>query len=196
MNPLHSSSFTPSGCAPIVAAETSRLCVPRRLGEGGHLRSLLQKRPFSEAEVLKLMSQLLSAVATLHSNGIMHRDIKLDNLVLVPRPGGDLSGCLRLTDFGTADFFQTRERRPFHGCFGTLQYMAPEVLERNKRYGPEADVFSCGVAMFFLLTGRVRHALACSMHVTPEASAATAEFAFPMAASSASPLPCPSSKRT
>lgn len=105
-----------------------------------------------ERHTATLMAQLLRAVAVCHTNGIMHRDVKLENLLMSAHGGP--SAALRLADFGTADVFHVGRRQRAHVRVGTERYMAPEVFKGD--YGYEADVFSCGVVMHFLLTQRVR----------------------------------------
>jgi calcium-dependent protein kinase len=127
-----------------------------RLCSGGHLRALLQKyvdegHAFSEAETFAIMFQLLSAVTVLHTNGVIHRDVKLDNILLA---SNDLKTSVRLADFGAAQYFTVHDVCPFQARIGTERYMAPEVL--RGKYSYEADVFSCGVVMYYLLTGQVR----------------------------------------
>ena len=83
----------------------------------------------------------------MHSQGVCHRDLKLENLVL------DSNFNLKLTDFGlacklTTGFCDGSDK------VGTLQYMAPEVILEH-RYKPEvADLFSIGVIIFMLFTGK------------------------------------------
>lgn len=94
--------------------------------------------------------QLLNAISFIHSKGVAHRDIKPENLVL------DSGGNLKLTDFGLASVFRKRNgpKRLATTACGSPPYLAPEVV--TQKYDPEmADIWSCGVVLFVLLTGKI-----------------------------------------
>lgn len=91
------------------------------------------------------MRHLVSAVNYLHNNYIAHRDVKPDNVLI--HTLNPLS--LRLTDFGLAKRFKANQ--VFTSEVGTPCFMAPEVF--RKRYTQVADVWSCGITMYFLLCG-------------------------------------------
>ena len=91
--------------------------------------------------------QLLAGVEYLHANGVAHRDLKPENLLL------DDNGNLRIADFGMATVFKHRNKtRRLTTICGTRPYVAPEVLFGDYD-GPLADVWSCGIILFVLLTG-------------------------------------------
>ncbi|EFJ25313.1 hypothetical protein SELMODRAFT_99940 [Selaginella moellendorffii] len=96
----------------------------------------------SEMEAAQLCKNLMEAVKFCHSNGIIHRDISLKNILL-----GD--NCFKLADFGLAAHFQPGEY--LSDLIGTLCYMAPEVFKR--RYSKEIDIWSSGVVIFAILSG-------------------------------------------
>ena len=108
----------------------------------GELFSLVQKRYLTLDDNLCLFKQLLRGVAYLHSHGIAHRDIKLENLLMTD------DGHLKITDFGVSDVFCGEHpglraaggacgknmgeiRRCTPGICGSLPYIAPEVLEKK-----------------------------------------------------------------
>jgi serine/threonine protein kinase len=108
---------------------------------------LLQRSRLSESEARPLIHEILSAVEHLHSRGICHRDIKLENGLL------DSSGHAKLSDFGFARFFSADEL--LHTRCGSLCYTAPEVATSQPYSGPQADMWSCGVMFFVMLTGAI-----------------------------------------
>uniref|UniRef100_A0A3Q1FU94 Ribosomal protein S6 kinase related a n=1 Tax=Acanthochromis polyacanthus TaxID=80966 RepID=A0A3Q1FU94_9TELE len=98
----------------------------------------------SEDEVRLFAAEMGSALGFLHDLGIMHRDIKMENILLSDQ------GHLLLSDFGLSRRLK-RGGRAFTIC-GTIQYMAPEVLSGGP-YSHAADWWSLGVMLFSLVTG-------------------------------------------
>lgn len=97
--------------------------------------------------VQTLLRELLDAVAHMHSHGISHRDLKLENLVF--GRAGHIS-TVSIVDFGLAKAARARER--MEGVTGTLWYTAPEVL-KGVPYSPVVDLWSLGVVGYLVLTG-------------------------------------------
>ncbi|KAI0562286.1 Protein kinase [Gracilaria domingensis] len=113
--------------------------------EGGSLRELIRKKKrLSESEARPILRGILSAVSYLHSVNIVHRDIKPENVLM------ERQDLPKITDFGLATF--VNEDKHIHSVVGTPSYVAPEVI-RNVPYGPAADVWSCGVLLYFMLAG-------------------------------------------
>ncbi|CAM9785986.1 unnamed protein product [Chrysoparadoxa australica] len=113
-----------------------------RIVEGGHL---------SEDAARVYLMQLLDALMYCHSQKVAHRDIKPENILI----DGD---CIKLTDFGLANLMtgpSLDTLTELCTTCGTPQYCAPEVLcNGGKGYnGPGADVWSCGVVLFAMVTG-------------------------------------------
>ncbi|ESL05960.1 protein kinase [Trypanosoma rangeli SC58] len=123
------------------------LCVPSTLHD-----LLLVTRLTNEADMLFLAHQVLQAVACVHEQRCIHRDVKLQNFVF------DLDGNLKLIDFGLA----SSEWNPPPGdvVAGTVSFMAPEMahnaLHRDQRVsvGASADVWSAGIVLFSIFTQR------------------------------------------
>lgn len=100
-----------------------------------------------EALVARIISQVLLTLGHCHQQGIVHRDVKLDNLMLGSVPLRGQPDC-RLIDFG----FSARSSPLPMDILGTPAYMAPEV-RRGEGYTPKADVWSLGVCALELLSG-------------------------------------------
>lgn len=101
-----------------------------------------------EDEARKYFQQLINAVDYCHSRGVFHRDLKPENLLL------DSTGALKVSDFGLSALSQqVREDGLLHTTCGTPNYIAPEVIHDKGYDGSKADVWSCGVILFVLMSG-------------------------------------------
>jgi serine/threonine protein kinase len=100
------------------------------------------------SEVIRLVTGICNGLAHAHENGILHRDIKPSNILL------DLNAQPKIGDFGLA---RPIERKIQEGeeIFGTPHYTAPEVVSSPQSVGYRADIFSVGVLLHELLTGRL-----------------------------------------
>ncbi|OEL31226.1 putative cyclin-dependent kinase F-2 [Dichanthelium oligosanthes] len=116
---------------------------------GPNLLDVLQARgrPFPEADVRAIMRQLLAGAEEMHRNGIVHRDIKCENILV------GHGGAVKICDFGTAK--SMAERNPPDVIAGTMEYMAPEVLVKNTDHDMGVDAWSLGCVMAELLTGEL-----------------------------------------
>ncbi|KAJ6551365.1 hypothetical protein B0H19DRAFT_1030627 [Mycena capillaripes] len=129
----------------VIATESS-IWIVTELCSGGELFDyLVEKGRLSEDETKIIFGQLCLAVGYLHDKGIVHRDLKLENVLLDER-------CrVKLGDFG---FTREFERGAFMETFcGTTGYASPEMLQGRKYLGPEVDVWSLGIILYCLLTG-------------------------------------------
>ncbi len=120
--------------------------------EGHDLKSYLtqhgQVRPFNQ--VVKIIEQVASALGYAHGRGVVHRDIKPGNIMLTA------DGQAILTDFGIAKMLAAEDRMTQTGMgIGTPAYMAPEQARGLPDVGPPADVYSLGIVLYEMLTGRV-----------------------------------------
>lgn len=131
-----------------VMATKERIFFVMEYVKGGELFSKVAKGKLKEDLARLYFQQLISAVDFCHSRGVYHRDIKPENLLL------DGNGDLKVSDFGlSAISEQLREDGLLHTPCGTPSYVAPEVLRKRGYDGAKADIWSCGVVLFVLLSG-------------------------------------------
>ncbi|XP_028294511.1 serine/threonine-protein kinase 33 isoform X2 [Gouania willdenowi] len=138
-----------------VYCTSANIYLVTELCKGGDLKQLLKQRQFlTEDETRNVISSLSDAVVYLHRKGIVHRDLKLENILV--KKGVDQDDCqinIKVTDFGLSA--QTTglgiDNRLMDAC-GTLLYMAPEVMNGHC-YSQLCDMWSIGVVMYTLLCG-------------------------------------------
>ena len=118
---------------------------------GGELFDRISKAGrFNENEARFYFQQLISGVAYCHSMGVVHRDLKLENVLLDASSGG--APIIKICDFGYSKSSHLHSQPK--STVGTPAYIAPEILTRQKTYdGRQSDVWSCGVTLFVLLCG-------------------------------------------
>ena len=133
----------------------------------GCLRKYMQlyKKPFSEEIVQYLMRQIVSGLDALHSRNILHRDLKLDNILVCFNSEQDknslnmMKATAKITDFGFATILNTA--KPLATTvLGTPTYMEPSLLNnmqqrtRNQGYDQKVDIWSLGTLCYEMLVGR------------------------------------------
>ncbi len=115
---------------------------------GQTLRQLLRERGwFSPAGALDLMTGVLDGLAAAHTSGIVHRDVKPENVLLTA------DGRVKVADFGLARAQAAAGQTRAGLLIGTVAYVPPEQVV-GEATGPRGDVYSAGVMLFELLTGR------------------------------------------
>ena len=124
--------------------------IVNELQKGQTLKDALTfKKFFSLPEACQIMIQVLEGLAYIHSKGIIHRDIKPQNIFY----GSD--GIAKIADFGisTIKYYNLNLDEP-KKVVGTAQYLAPEVL-RGSKPNEQSDIYAAGVTFFELLTGYI-----------------------------------------
>lgn len=133
--------------------EGTTLAIVMDFVEGGSLRDqLVSEGPLRAGEALRLCAQVFEALAAAHGKGVLHRDIKPDNILLTEKWRVGHNDTVRVTDFGIAAVVDEQQRQT-SGLLGTPQYMAPELISLGQS-SPSADVYSAGVLLYELLAGR------------------------------------------
>nr|WP_300337304.1 Stk1 family PASTA domain-containing Ser/Thr kinase [Actinomyces sp.] len=117
------------------------------LVEGSNLRVLLSSGPVSVKRALEITAQVLRPLGAAHRAGLIHRDVKPEN-VLLPADGS----VAKVADFGLARAITEATQTTTGNILGTVAYLAPELITEGVAT-PRADVFSVGVVLYELLTG-------------------------------------------
>ncbi|XP_031669602.1 serine/threonine-protein kinase 33 isoform X2 [Oncorhynchus kisutch] len=132
-----------------------RMYLVTELCEGGELKELLQKNTrFTEEETRHIINSLAEAIVYLHKKDIVHRDLKLENILVKSYHGVDNDMInIKVTDFGlSVKKGGVGSENMLKATCGTPIYMAPEVINAHE-YSQQCDVWSIGVIMYMLLCG-------------------------------------------
>ena len=105
--------------------------------------------PFEEPLAGWYMKQILSAVNYCHKNKIIHRDLKPENILISQRNKKGFN-IIKIIDFGTAILFNKKDKK----LAGSIYYLSPEIISKNRNYTEKCDIWSCGIIMYILLSGR------------------------------------------
>ncbi|MEK3800214.1 Stk1 family PASTA domain-containing Ser/Thr kinase [Peribacillus sp. FSL H8-0477] len=117
--------------------------------KGLTLKQYIQKNfPLSIEESINIMEQITAAISNAHHNGIIHRDIKPQNILV------DEIGNVKITDFGIALALSATNITQTNAVLGSVHYLSPEQA-RGGMANKKSDIYSLGIVMFELLTGRL-----------------------------------------
>ena len=115
---------------------------------GGNLQSFVKKRrKLCEKTAKILFRQIIQGIKYIHSRGIVHRDIKLENILL------DLNNIVKICDFGVGRLI--KPNTILKDQCGTPVYMAPEIIKGEGYHGFPVDIWSAGVALYIMLSGNL-----------------------------------------
>ncbi|HET6878433.1 MAG TPA: Stk1 family PASTA domain-containing Ser/Thr kinase [Jatrophihabitans sp.] len=131
-----------------VSGDGHHVFLVMELVEGRTLRELLRERGrLAPAEAVSIMEPVLSALSSAHRAGIVHRDVKPENILLSD------DGVVKVADFGLARAVESDATATRTGLMmGTVAYCAPEQISRGVA-DPRSDVYAAGIVLFELLTG-------------------------------------------
>lgn len=118
--------------------------------------------PLSTADAVRLGQEIAAALSHGHHHGVLHRDIKPQNILLDP------DGRARLTDFGSARLDGQATVTATGAAVGTLDYMAPEVF-RGQRGDARSDLYSLGLTLYYAVVGRLPARTSPHLPPAPEA---------------------------
>jgi serine/threonine-protein kinase len=124
----------------------------------GHtLRTLLSdRRRLGVQESLAILEQVLAAVGAAHRTGLVHRDVKPENVLVAEAPSGGslVDAVVKVADFGLARAVEAAATDGGGNLLATAAYVAPELVTDGKA-DPRTDVYAAGIMLFEMLTGRV-----------------------------------------
>ena len=118
--------------------------------EGELYKEIKQNAPFNEKYSSYIMYQIFSAINYLHKLKIIHRDLKPENILIVKKDKNKFP-YIKICDFGTSQIFNNNSTQ--NQIIGSSYYIAPEIFKK-KNYNEKCDIWSCGVILYILLSGR------------------------------------------
>ena len=116
--------------------------------EGNSLKELIKEKTFTIEEVLNIAIQAAEGLNAAHKKGIVHRDIKSDNIMLT------VDGLVKIMDFGLAKLRGVSKLTRTGSTVGTLGYMSPEQVQ-GIEVDQRSDIFSFGVVLYEMITGQL-----------------------------------------
>ncbi len=119
---------------------------------GTPLSSELARGPMPINRAVDIIEQMGAALSRAHDLGVVHRDLKSDNILLTAR--GGRKDFVKILDFGLAALAHDPRLAPKGAVFGTPEYMSPEQA-RGEQAGPQSDLYALGVLFFEMMTGQL-----------------------------------------
>jgi eukaryotic-like serine/threonine-protein kinase len=135
-----------------LASDEHDVYLVSELVRGRTLAELLRAGAISDRDVSRIGADLCDALAHAHARGVIHRDVKPQNVMVVAEPAAGV-GFAKLTDFGVAHLVSGDALTRTGDVVGTLAYMAPEQAE-GARVTPACDVYSLALTLYEAWTGR------------------------------------------
>lgn len=119
--------------------------------EGGELEGYLKnKGRLDEDEAREIFNQVISAIAYCHNQKIIHRDLKLENILKIDHH----SNKIKIVDFGIAGLYAGRKSEVTKA--GSIFYLPPEIFEnKNVNASPSLDIWSIGIILYQLVVGKL-----------------------------------------
>lgn len=114
---------------------------------GQMLDYIISHGKLKEKQARKFARQIASALDYCHRNSIVHRDLKIENILI------SKTGDIKIIDFGLSNLFSPRSL--LKTFCGSLYFAAPELLQARQYTGPEVDVWSFGIVLYVLVCGKV-----------------------------------------
>lgn len=114
---------------------------------GQMLDYIISHGRLKEKQARKFGRQIASALDYCHRNSIVHRDLKIENILI------SKTGDIKIIDFGLSNLFSPRSH--LKTFCGSLYFAAPELLQAKQYVGPEVDVWSFGIVLYVLVCGKV-----------------------------------------
>ena len=119
---------------------------------GTPLSTEIARGPMPIQRAVDVLEQMGAALARAHDLGVVHRDLKSDNILLTTR--GGRKDFVKILDFGLAALAHDPRLAPKGAVFGTPEYMSPEQA-RGETAGPQSDLYALGILFFEMITGQL-----------------------------------------
>ncbi|XP_042041349.1 SNF1-related protein kinase catalytic subunit alpha KIN10-like [Salvia splendens] len=128
----------------VIETPTNIYVIMEHMMKGELFDYITEKKRLQEDEARHYFQQIIAGVEYCHRNNVVHRDLKLENLLL------DEKGNVKIADFGLSNIM--KDGNLLRTACGSPNYAAPEIISAQP-YGPEVDIWSCGIILYALLCG-------------------------------------------